>query len=201
MPSSASMDTTQDHDKIGANSTETSPKASLSRRIKKAAEYHTSQLGEHAPPPLKFLWYFLVLMVITPIYAVLGDPDGDCETGNTICMIFFSEDAEPRPLFVASTIAGVLFGVIHCLAWNFSFPSIVEQVMWRTASLSVVGACMVATFSVFLFTDPVVELHGRLPEIVVIIVGVFYAGAFGVFIATPVIYPIARMTQIGRAHV
>ena len=50
------------------------------------------------------------------------------------------------PLLYFSAIAGAAFGSIHCAAWNFDFSSHVEQIMWRIASVTLVGACL----SVFL---------------------------------------------------
>lgn len=32
-------------------------------------------------------------------------------------------------------LGGLLFGAIHCLAWNFHFPSPIEQTLWRVASV------------------------------------------------------------------
>lgn len=69
----------------------------------------------------------------------------------TFSMIFYSENAGGRPLLSTSSIAGMLFGAVHCLAWNFSFPSYVERVMWRTASLGVVGSCAVIIYSALFF--------------------------------------------------
>ncbi|KAL2671474.1 hypothetical protein Neosp_014064 [[Neocosmospora] mangrovei] len=36
-------------------------------------------------------------------------------------------------------IAGLVFGGIHCAAWNFPFPTPVEQLLWRIASLLSAG--------------------------------------------------------------
>ena len=57
-------------------------------------------------------------------------------------MIFYSEDADTKPLLYFSAVAGAAFGSIHCAAWNFGFPSHAEQIMWRTASLTLVGVCL-----------------------------------------------------------
>ncbi|EDR14201.1 uncharacterized protein LACBIDRAFT_229647, partial [Laccaria bicolor S238N-H82] len=40
-------------------------------------------------------------------------------------------------ILVVCTLFGVVFGSIHCIAWAFTFPSHVERVLWRTASLIV----------------------------------------------------------------
>lgn len=56
-------------------------------------------------------------------------------------MVFSSEDVENSPIFCFSAIAGAVFGAIHCAAWNFDFPSHVEQRFWRVSSLCVLGIC------------------------------------------------------------
>ena len=74
-------------------------------------------------------------------------------------MIFYCEDADTKPLLYFSAVAGAAFGSIHCAAWNFDFPSHVEQIMWRTASLTLVGVCL----SIF-FGGPIIAfsvLEGR----------------------------------------
>jgi hypothetical protein len=37
--------------------------------------------------------------------------------------------------FVGLTFAGTLFGIIHCLGWNFHFPSSTERLIWRVSSV------------------------------------------------------------------
>ena len=64
------------------------------------------------------------------------------DIGWIMTMIFYSEHADAKPLFYFSAIGGAAFGSIHCAAWNFEFPSHVEQMMWRTASLTLVGVCL-----------------------------------------------------------
>jgi len=36
---------------------------------------------------------------------------------------------------IGVALAGSLFGVVHCLVWGFSFPTSVERIVWRSASL------------------------------------------------------------------
>ncbi|PMD62591.1 uncharacterized protein K444DRAFT_345799 [Hyaloscypha bicolor E] len=36
---------------------------------------------------------------------------------------------------IGIALAGTLFGVVHCLAWGFSFPKSVERIVRRSASL------------------------------------------------------------------
>lgn len=56
-------------------------------------------------------------------------------------MIFASEDVDSVPFFYVSAFSGMLFGMIHCLAWDFDTPSHIERLLWRVSSLGVVGLC------------------------------------------------------------
>ncbi|KIK51314.1 hypothetical protein GYMLUDRAFT_181609 [Collybiopsis luxurians FD-317 M1] len=49
--------------------------------------------------------------------------------------------------------AAILFGAIHCIAWAFAFPSTVERVSWRIASVIVTCAPLCLAFMVY-FGDP-----------------------------------------------
>lgn len=46
-----------------------------------------------------------------------------------------TENEELLILAVGAVIGGVLFGGVHCLAWNFYFPSQVEATVWRICSV------------------------------------------------------------------
>ena len=49
--------------------------------------------------------------------------------------------------FISSTLA-TIFGGIHCIAWSFSFPTLVERTIWRIASLAItsIPSIMLALF-------------------------------------------------------
>lgn len=111
--------------------------------------------------PFHTLVYLVDLMLFIPIKVILASGTGfpalsyftgsgyDTEAWETAFKtILYSEDAGVKPLLTTSSVAGSLFGVVHCLAWNFSFPSHAEQIMWRTASLGVVGSCVVTLITV-----------------------------------------------------
>lgn len=57
----------------------------------------------------------------------------------TFVPLFYSVDFKPKPLLRFVSSAGASFALIHCLAWNFDFPSGFERILWRTASLSLLG--------------------------------------------------------------
>jgi hypothetical protein len=49
--------------------------------------------------------------------------------------VHFVLDAEA----VGFQIGAIILGVCHCLAWNFQFPTSIERLLWRIASLSITG--------------------------------------------------------------
>ena len=38
---------------------------------------------------------------------------------------------------MALPVVAVIFGALHCIAWNFHFPSDTEQLLWRIGSLTI----------------------------------------------------------------
>lgn len=88
----------------------------------------------------------LIFGIYEPISQILHNSAAD--SGHVVSdqpgffsMMFYSEDAETKPLFTAASVAGALFGGVHCLAWHFSFPSQADQILWRVASLGIVSTC------------------------------------------------------------
>lgn len=100
-------------------------------------------------------------------------------------MMFYSEDAVVRPLFSTSSLAGVLFGAIHCIAWDFSFPSHVEQIMWRTACLGVIGSCFMSLVGAA-YASAISRRFGKLA----------YSVLPSALIFVALLYPVARITLL-----
>jgi hypothetical protein len=40
-------------------------------------------------------------------------------------------------IIIIGCISGMVFGMIHCLGWNFLFPKYIEQTLWRVASIGI----------------------------------------------------------------
>lgn len=49
-----------------------------------------------------------------------------------------------RKLLLASVLVAILFGCLHCAAWNLHFPTPVERLLWRIAAMISVGVPDVA---------------------------------------------------------
>ena len=76
----------------------------------------------------------------------------------------------------AILFSSILFGSLHMIAWNFAFPTHVEQILWRTASL-----CITTTVPLCLLTG----------VILVVILGEILSGT----------YFNSVLNQFGRAFV
>jgi len=106
---------------------------------------------------LPILWFFINLVM------ALGSRLTDIANSSTV------NDASDVPTFYApktnsSADGGLLFGIIlpvvaaifgalHCIAWNFHFPSDIEQLLWRIGSLTITliplaSACIVFIIAV-----------------------------------------------------
>ncbi|EPQ51385.1 hypothetical protein GLOTRDRAFT_96528 [Gloeophyllum trabeum ATCC 11539] len=67
------------------------------------------------------------------------------EITGTSVPTFYSGDRTPSRDDVAITLSvefSIVFGAIHCLAWDFSFPSYLEAALWRSCALVI--TCMPA---------------------------------------------------------
>lgn len=52
---------------------------------------------------------------------------------------------------LASILATILFGSLHCLAWNLNFPTRVERLLWRVAAVISAGGPLIAIVFTGLF--------------------------------------------------
>ena len=68
--------------------------------------------------------------------------------------MFWADSTEKDPDDTGVVIAwvGVLFGVIHCLAWHFSFPTHTELLMWRISSVAITVAIFFMPMAVTFFS-------------------------------------------------
>ena len=75
----------------------------------------------------------------------------------TVDRVFNASDFESGDYFGAIhaiAVITMLYGALHCLAWNFSFPTAVERTLWRISSV----ATIVALPAVGIFGLPLLAL-------------------------------------------
>ncbi|KAF7365588.1 hypothetical protein MVEN_00432200 [Mycena venus] len=51
----------------------------------------------------------------------------------------------PNPFMWIQCVMGIVFGALHCVAWNETFPSVHEMLMWQSCSLVVAAVPFVMT--------------------------------------------------------
>ncbi|KAM6501423.1 hypothetical protein JOM56_004437 [Amanita muscaria] len=81
--------------------------------------------------------------------------------------------------FVGFSILGSMFGAVHCLAWNSTFPSEIEHIMWRVSAL-VVTAIPILTIVVSAVVD---HVEGVLQAFL----------GYGLLLVMPFFYGVARI--------
>lgn len=93
---------------------------------------------------------FYVLQYVLYITARLGGLEYEIPHGARSVPTFYSgpglDDARLAVTALFAAI-GTIFGAIHCVAWSFVFPSVVEQHLWRIASVIVTAEMPLFIFS------------------------------------------------------
>jgi hypothetical protein len=86
---------------------------------------------------------------------ISGDYDEYDPTGTTSVPTFWSSsDPNPYAMWIEVCV-GVVFGAIHCAAWNVSFPSDLERLLWRCGS--VIITILPALIGFTILTDKFVD--------------------------------------------
>jgi hypothetical protein len=66
--------------------------------------------------------------------------------------------------FIVFPIFSLVFGGLHCLCWNFAYPSQAERTIWRVASLAIIVA-FPASLVLFVFCSKIVPIVGSLIDV------------------------------------
>jgi len=113
-------------------------------------EFLNDQRDELDFPGDTYLWFLYLPILWFFIYPVgaLAMPLNDIATSSTVKVhashvpTFYapnttsSADGELLLGIILSVVAAI-FGALHCIAWNFHFPSDIEQLLWRIGSLAI----------------------------------------------------------------
>ncbi|KIK51354.1 hypothetical protein GYMLUDRAFT_252134 [Collybiopsis luxurians FD-317 M1] len=75
----------------------------------------------------------LYLLVLLPRYALFG---ANTEEDSYESLFAASIEDEPMAIYIATSATVFIFGGVHLLAWFFSFPTAVEQILWRVFALA-----------------------------------------------------------------
>ncbi|KAJ7346323.1 hypothetical protein DFH08DRAFT_213168 [Mycena albidolilacea] len=122
------------------------PREALSRKAGIAAgdsevrPLRTSEevpIGSPAPPRRRRGNRFSEAIFFGPIQGTYAHYE---PRSNGVVPAFWSSHDEPPPeTAFAAMLVGVVFGAIHCAAWNASFLSPTERILWRVSAVVVAG--------------------------------------------------------------
>ncbi|KAF8855820.1 hypothetical protein BDZ45DRAFT_692315 [Acephala macrosclerotiorum] len=78
--------------------------------------------------------------------------------------------------FEGLIIGGVVFGAVHITAWNFTFPTKAELILWRVASLWCTASVLVGFFiyTLSFFSERLDELVGAVSISLIVLIAVLY---------------------------
>jgi len=103
-------------------------------------------LGGHNLPAVNSLWFIYLLCywlfyvpwaTLTKALSAIGDTH-DVYRLTHVPTFYAPRVEDPWLLFtILLPIAAVIFGGLHCIGWNFHFPTHVEQLLWRIGSLAI----------------------------------------------------------------
>jgi hypothetical protein len=80
------------------------------------------------------------------VQLIVPDRDDEVDLLREKCIPTFyageiEEDSKSYiALLIVEMIIAMIFGGIHCIAWSFSFPTHVEQILWRASSITIISA-------------------------------------------------------------
>jgi len=85
--------------------------------------------------------FFTLLFLVSFIFtAVLGIITTSTVTPNSLHVPSFyspTTKSDKYSCMVVYALFGVIFGGLHCIGWNFTFPTAFEQHLWRASSLAI----------------------------------------------------------------
>jgi hypothetical protein len=64
--------------------------------------------------------------------------------GSSVALDDSGQTLSLKIFFIGAALGGSLFAAIHCVAWNFSFPTPVELLLWRTTCLATIVLPIIA---------------------------------------------------------
>ncbi|KIK53965.1 hypothetical protein GYMLUDRAFT_178282 [Collybiopsis luxurians FD-317 M1] len=109
---------------------------------------------EEATVPLKIVLviiYIIAAPLVILAFVIIADEEK--YQVEKVSLLERTRELEPRYAAdnVIMYIATVVFGVIHCLAWTFNFPSITEERLWRICALLVTFLPLFLVFYHFIY--------------------------------------------------
>ena len=84
-----------------------------------------------------FILFFLLSFIFTAVFGIVTT--SSIRPGASHVPSFYapSTQSDRWSRMVVFALFGVIFGGLHCIGWNFQFPTHPEQSLWRSTSLAI----------------------------------------------------------------
>ena len=99
-----------------------------------------TQVTEPISEGRKLTWDAFIEGLATILGFIAGGQDGDVNLTREDRVPRFWANSDEDYVIIADAIVlmvGVCFGAIHCIAWDFSFPTHIELLIWRVSSVAI----------------------------------------------------------------
>ncbi|KAF7365590.1 hypothetical protein MVEN_00432400 [Mycena venus] len=138
---------------------------------------------------------------LTPARIVVGNYPGFDPESSTSVPSFWSTDGPyrqyvPRHFIIVECVMGTIFGAIHCVAWNVTFPSVGEMLMWRSCSLVVAAVPFLMTLSVTLLTLANTKFQQWVKPTILVICSVVFATSIPAYIVARLVLIVLSFTTL-----
>ena len=108
-----------------------------------------------------FALLFLISFIFTSIFGIIAT--NDIQSGATHVPSFYAPTtaSDRYSRMVVFAFFGVVFGGLHCIGWYFTYPTYLEQMLWRVTSLIITVIPIIVAPIDFLVSNRDLSTWGR----------------------------------------
>jgi hypothetical protein len=96
-----------------------------------------------------------VMKLLYPLFTLMGIYSMVSPSAIRSCRVpslgGYTSDAPGRIILVVGCFSGIVFGAIHCMAWDYFVKEHTEQVLWRVASIAILCVPMLTLIYYYYF--------------------------------------------------
>ena len=84
-----------------------------------------------------FTLFFLVSFLFTSVFGIITTNTINPGAMQVPSFYACKTDSDRYSRMIVFAFFGVTFGGLHCIGWNFSYPTSYERILWRVSSLTI----------------------------------------------------------------